>query len=71
MEVTIIKRERLKLYPGKFFIYFIYNGREEKTIISRKVLNYLKVDDLRTGDKVEVIKGYRNNIKVFLVRNII
>lgn len=66
--ITKIKKiENLDKYPDKSFIYFDYNGREEKTIISKQVLDFIKCDLLNVGDKINIQKGYHKDKPKYLV----
>jgi len=71
METKITRTEILNKYPDKSFIYFDYNGREEKTIITPKARDFLKCDILKVGDKINIQKGYHNDKPKYLITRII
>lgn len=69
---TRIKKIEQSKYNNSSIAIFDFNGQEKFTIISSKVLRYLKVDELRERDKIFVIKTFnsRNNKELYIIKKV-
>jgi len=71
-EITKIESIKIKKFgDDAYFVYFDFLGREEKTIITKKVQDYLKFNILKVGDKINVQKGFKNNNIKFIITEVL
>lgn len=71
MKVKIKKTEILRDFRDRKFVYFDFFGNEKKTIVTPKSLKYLKIDDIREGDEVDIQKGIRNGKETYLITEVV
>lgn len=74
MEVTIKKIENSKFNSSKI-AYFDFLGKEKYTIISSRVLKFLKletIDQIKLGTKLEMFKSFNSSGKdIYLCKKVL
>lgn len=58
-------------YPNSQLIYFKFHDKEKFSILTDKVLSYLKVSELNIGDEIFVIKTFnKKNKEFYLIKKV-
>lgn len=73
MAWTTIKRiEDSKYNDNSKLVYFDFYNKEKFSILTSKVLEYLKIDKLKEGDNIYVIRTFnpKNDKEMYLIKKV-
>jgi hypothetical protein len=71
MIVTIIDKEKSKIYKNCFIVKFYYLNNIRSSLVTPKVLKFLKVSDLQINQKIKVFKSIKNNKEFYKIVRVI
>lgn len=72
MVLTKVNKVQESQYKnGSYLVFFDFNEREVYSVVTGRVLKYLKVENVNKGDTVEVIKSFNGQGKpIYLIKSV-